>query len=210
MINCTMALAGLYPYGGTRHNSYLASFAMSGVAVAVARWKITPNWVKPVAIAVALAICNFSVAPAGAYMRPQNQRRQFMMQAVDFMDHSVAKDSLILTDLEGGLLLSYYFCHSMVVQLKPPIQPFLESPCSGDQVISLDPRLLVFRAQTFPAQLKAARQKYGLGSGTKLWVFQAGFIVDREPDLRAELRQFGCVSPRNFGENILLCELTLD
>jgi hypothetical protein len=210
VINCTMALAGLYPFGGTRHNSYLAGFTMSGVAVALARWKITPNWVKPVVIAVALTICNFSVAPAGAYMRPQNQRRAFMLQAVDFLHHSVPKDSLILTDLEGGLLLGYYFCHSKVVQLKPPIQPFLESPCSGDQVISLDPRLWVFRAQTFPAQLKAARQRYGLGSGTKLWVFQAGFIVDREPDLRAELRQFGCVSPRNFGENILLCELTLD
>jgi uncharacterized membrane protein len=210
LINCAMALAGLYPYGGTRHNSYLAGFAMSGVAVALARWKITPNWVKPVSIAVALAICNFSVTPAGAYMRPHNQRREFMVQAVDYLNHSLPKDSLVFTDLEGGLLLSYYFCHSKVVQLQPPIQPFLESPCGQHQVISLDPRLWVFRAQTFPAQLEAARQKYGLGAGTTLWVFQAGFIVDREPDLRAELRGFGCVSPRNFGENILLCEWTLN
>jgi hypothetical protein len=117
---------------------------------------------------------------------------------------------LIFTDLEGELLLSYYFCHSKVGQSEGPIQPLLESRCGEDQVISLDPRLWVFRAQTFPAQVKDAQQKYGMVSGTKLWVFQAGFIVDREPDLRAELRQFGCVSPRNFGENILLCELTLN
>jgi 4-amino-4-deoxy-L-arabinose transferase-like glycosyltransferase len=208
--NCVMAFAGLYPYGGTRHNSYLAGFAMSGVAVALARWKITPNWIKPVAIAVALAVCNFSVVPAGAYMRPHNQRRENMLHAVDFLNRSVPRGSLIFTDFEGGLLLSYYFCHSKVVQLEPPIQPFLQSRCSQDQVISLDPRLWVFRAQSFRAQLEGAQQKYGLGSGTKLWVFQAGFIVDREPDLRAELRRLGCVSPQAFGENILLCELTLN
>jgi hypothetical protein len=52
-------------------------------------------------------------------------------------------------------------------------------------------------------------QKYGLEPGTRLWLFQAGFLVDQEPELRAELTQFGCVSPRIFGQNIFLCQLTV-
>lgn len=201
VINCGAALAGLYPYGGTRHNSFLASFAMSGVAVTLSRWKTARKWQKPAAIALMLAVCNLSVAPAGAYIQPQNQRRMFMQQAMEFLGRSLPKDSLILTDGEGGLLLSYYLCHQLISSQ--------ESRCGEDRVIVVDPRQWLLRAGTFSAQLRSVEQKYGLEPGTRLWLFQAGFLVDQEPELRAELTQFGCVSPRIFGQNIFLCQLTV-
>ena len=200
-INCGVALAGLYPLGGTRHNSFLAGFAMSGVAVALSRWKTPRRWQKTVAITIILAICNFSVTPAGAYMRPQNQRRTFMQQAMGYLSRSVPKDSLILTDGEGSLLLSYYFCHRLISSE--------ESRCGGDRIIVLDPRQWLLRAQTFPSQLQSAQKRYGLPPGAKPWLFQAGFLVDREPELRTEFAHHGCTSPRSFGQNIFLCHLTL-
>jgi hypothetical protein len=202
VINCGAALAGLYPYGGTRHNSFLAGFAMSGVAVALSRWNTAHKWQKVVTIAVMLAICNFSVAPAGAYIRPQNQRRIFMRQATEFLNSSIPNDSLILTDREGGFLLSYYFCHHLISSEEPR--------CGKDRVILLDPRLWLLRAESLPSQMRNVQQKYGLAPGTRLWLFQAGFLVDREPELRAELAQYGCSDPRSFGQNIFLCQLTLN
>src|SRR5204862_30706 len=82
-------LGGVYPYGGTRHNSYLAAFAVPGIAVALARWRSPKIWMTPLAITLALAICNLVVVPAGAYIRPKNQRRQLMMQAMDWMHRSL-------------------------------------------------------------------------------------------------------------------------
>jgi hypothetical protein len=202
VINCGAALAGLYPYGGTRHNSFLAGFAMSGVAVTLSRWNTAHKWQKVVTIAVMLAICNFSVAPAGAYIRPQNQRRIFMRQATEVLNSSIPNDSLILTDREGGFLLSYYFCHHLISSE--------ETRCGKDRVILLDPHLWLLRAESLPSQMRNAQQKYGLAPGTRLWLFQAGFLVDREPELRAELAQYGCSNPRSFGQNIFLCQLTLN
>jgi hypothetical protein len=200
-INCGAALAGLYPLGGTRHNSFLAGFAMSGVAVALSRWKTPRRWQKTVAITIILAICNFSVTPAGAYMRPQNQRRTFMQQAMGYLSRSVPKDSLILTDGEGSLLLSYYFCHRLISSE--------ESRCGEDRIIVFDPRQWLLRAETFPSQIHNLQQRYELRAGTKAWLFQAGFLVDREPELRTEFAHHGCTSPRSFGQNIFLCQLTL-
>jgi hypothetical protein len=174
---------------------------MSGVAVALSRWKTPRRWQKTVAITIILAICNFSVTPAGAYMRPQNQRRTFMQQAMGYLSRSVPKDSLILTDGEGSLLLSYYFCHRLISSE--------ESRCGEDRIIVFDPRQWLLRAETFPSQIHNLQQRYELRAGTKAWLFQAGFLVDREPELRAEFVQYGCASPQGFGQNIFLCQLTL-
>src|SRR6185437_3859768 len=41
VINCGAAMVGAYPYGGTRHDSYLAVFAMPAIAFALAGWRPT-------------------------------------------------------------------------------------------------------------------------------------------------------------------------
>lgn len=209
LINLSTALLGLYPYGGTRHNAYLAGFAMSGVAVAIARWRPGRTWMKPAVIALALALSNLLVVPAGAYITPRNQRRALMAEAMRYLANSVPPHSIIFTDLEGGLLLSYYLCHAQVVQLEAPIEPFLSSSCGALRVISLDPRLWIFRAEAFPAELDGMEGTYRLDPDTPIWVFQAGFIVDREPEFRAELARYGCDSAQEFGKNIFLCKIRL-
>ena len=210
VINCALALGGVFPYGGTRHNSYLAAFAVPGIAVALARWRSPKIWMKSLAITLALAICNLFVVPAGAYIRPKNQRRQLMMQAMDWMHRSLPPNAIIFTDLEGGLLLSYYYCHSSVVQLYGEVSAFKESPCRGARVIAIHPKLWIFRAETFPADLQNMEQTFGLSPATPVWVFQAGFMVDKEADFRVTLRGFGCAAPQNFGANILVCRIALD
>jgi hypothetical protein len=52
------AVAGLYPYGGTRHDAFLAIFAMSGVSLGLARVKIQKSWLKLAVLAGALAVGN--------------------------------------------------------------------------------------------------------------------------------------------------------
>jgi uncharacterized membrane protein len=204
VINCAAALAGIYPYGGTRHDAYLAIFAMPAIAVALAHWKPTWRWAKPAAIFIALAVCNFTVTPAGAYIKPRNQRKELMTQAVDYLRTSAAPGSIVLTDYESGLLLSYYLCHKDITHTGQPTGFFYHSQCGDYESVSLLPRLWVFRAETFSSQISDLRR--GM-QGRQIWLFQAGFIVDREPEFQALVGQYGCSNPRKFGANILVCRI---
>lgn len=205
VLNCVAALVGAYPYGGTRHDSYLAIFAMPAVAFAVARWGPRLWWTRPLAIAIALAICNFTVLAAGSYIKPKNQNKEFMQEAVTYLRGAAAPRSAILTDYESGLLLSYYLCGTDITHTGELSGYFYLSRCGEYQSASLLPRLWVFRAATFPDQVRGLTRLPLRGQ--EMWLFQAGFIVDREPEFQAMLGQYGCGSPRKFGENILVCRI---
>lgn len=206
-INSATAIAGIYPYGGTRHDAYLAIFAMPAIAVALGYWQASRRWITPVAILIALAICNFTVTPAGAYIKPKNQKKELMRQAVAYLRTAAVPGSFVLTDYESGLLLSYYVCEKDITHSGQPIGFFYHAQCGDYESVSLLPRLWVFRANGFPEQIS------GLGKSVpgnrEVWLFQAGFIVDREREFQALLARYGCADPRKFGGNIVVCRLQL-
>ena len=213
VVNCAAALADIYPYGGSRHNSYLAIFAMPAIATALARWKLRPIWIKPAVIITALGICNFFVSPAGAYIPAKHQKRAFMHAAADWVGASLPPQSIILADYESGLLAGYYICHKNIVQTAPPFQLFMPSPCGEYESVTLLPPLWVFRATTFPDQMRELQRTlvhYQLDQGRQIWLFEAGYIVDKEPEFRALLAQYGCGKPQEFGPNIFVCRISLN
>ncbi|HZR64470.1 MAG TPA: glycosyltransferase family 39 protein [Terriglobales bacterium] len=204
-INCAAAVAGLYPYGGTRHNAYLAVFAMPAVAIPIARWRPRWAWSKPIAVAAALAICNFAVNPAGAYIKPKNQKRKLLIEAVRYLRTSAPAGSVVLTDYESGLLLSYYLCDRDITHSGEPSGSFYLSQCGEYESASVLPRLWIFRAETFPTQVNELARS--VHSAQQVWLFQAGFIVDREPGFQTLLGQYGCDRPRKFGANVIVCRI---
>lgn len=209
VVNCALALVRVYPYGGTRHNSYLAMFAIPGIALTLARAKLGRSWVKPLGIGIILAVCNLFPSPQGEYIRARDQSRRLMTQAIASL-RSLPAESTILTDDQGGLLLSYYLCQAKVAQIEQqPFQLFLRSRCGSDWVISLDPELWIFKAETFPSTFDALQRTYDLSPGTQLWLFQAGWFIDQEYALRDELHRLGCSPHQEFGRNMFWCRLTV-
>jgi predicted membrane-bound mannosyltransferase len=211
VVNCAAALADVYPYGATRHNSYLALFAVPAIATLIARWKLPSTWMKPAAIAAVLAICNFTVAPAGAYIAAKHQEIRYMHSAADWVRASVPPNSIILADYESGLLAGYYICHKNIVQTTPPYQLFYPTQCENYESVTLMPPLWVFRATTFQEQLTELRQTLAANhlDDRPIWLFQAGYIVDREPGFRSLISQYGCTKPQEFGPNIFVCQISL-
>jgi hypothetical protein len=205
IVNCALALFRAYPYGGTRHNSYLAIVVVPAIAIALARWQPVHAWWRPVSLVAMLAFCNIFPSPLDQYMHLRDQRRKLMASAVAEL-RSLPSDSIIFTDDQGGLLLSYYLCDSKVIQIEQsPFQPFMRSRCGQQWVVSIDPDVWAFRADSFPATLRNVQQTYHLAPGTQLWLFQAGWFIDSEHVLREDLKQFGCSAPQEFGRNIFLC-----
>jgi len=209
LVNGVFGLRDIYPYGGTRHSSYLAMFIFPGLAIALARLKASRSWIKPVAIGLVLLLCNIFPSPTGEYIRHADQSRKQIESATNFLRQNAGSGSLIVTDNQGGLLLSYYLCGSKVVPFSGLVQHFSEAQCGDMRVFSLDPRQWIFHARTFPDDLRALKSAFNLPSAQRLWIFQSGWLVDNESDFRAELKQFGCPATHDFGRNILACEITL-
>ena len=199
------ARAGIYPYGGTRHDVILALFAIPAVGLALdclgATLTRRLKWSTCIALAAALIIVNVSPSPTGPYIRPSNQRRGLMAAAVGFLK-SLPVDSLLLTDHQGSLVLGYYLCG----QSQPPEDSGEEwalARCGNDRLLFL-PGEEAFNHARFPQSLDRA-WRYAPAT-TILYIFQSGWIDDKEQDWITELRNLGG-HPRNFGPNILVCPI---
>jgi hypothetical protein len=201
------AVSGLYPYGGTRHDAVLAIFSLSGVSLGLAHVKIAKLWPKLAVLGAALVIGNLFPFPTPPFIKPWNQNRKLMTAAMNFLRQPSPPGSVILTDYEGGLMLSYYLCPSPVVEIKTS-QPLVDSSCGAYKVTAASPELWFFDAGTLPAALEGLQHRHPAGPESKAWLFQAGWIDDKQAEWIAELAKMGCRDPRLFGQNILLCRIT--
>jgi len=208
VVNCGAALAGLYPYGGTRHNAFLALFALSGAAIGLSVRTPAREWIKPLIVVTCLAVCNFFPAPP-PLIRPRNHHRVLMEQAMNYLRQSAPPGSIILADHESGLLFGYYACGHDVVQIFPPFVPLAQAQCGTYTVFTPPPDKWKYYADDVASEVADMAATYHLAPETKIWLFDAGWIVDSTPALRMQLQQLGCSAPQSFGENILLCECTL-
>jgi hypothetical protein len=206
VITLILAIAGVYPYGGTRHDVLLAVFAISGISIGLDRLPLgshsaSAQVVKAVLLASAMLICNFFPAPSGPYMRPHNQRQELMHQAIRSMK-SLPPESVIFTDFQGGLVLNYYLCNDAMPLPFTPEKQILKMRCGQDYVLTSMAAQTGFERTLFPELLSEAKQENP--KDTPLYLFQSGWIDDKEEDWHIELRELGG-NPRNFGQNILLC-----
>ena len=210
VVNCLLGLKDIYPYGGTRHSSYLAIFIFPVIAIVLDRWKPVRAWIKAAVIGAVLLLCNFFPSPTGEYIRHSDQSRKRMLAAVSYLSGKTAQPgSLIMTDNQGGLLLSYYMCGGNVVPLDAVAGHFSKAQCGSSQVFSLDPRQWIFRGRTFPGDMTTLKNDFNLRSGQRIWLFQAGWLVDNEAEFRAMLSRYGCPATQDFGRNILVCDITV-
>jgi 4-amino-4-deoxy-L-arabinose transferase-like glycosyltransferase len=211
VVNCAVAIAGLYPYGGTRHNVYLSFFAILGTSLGLALWKPKQDRWRTLLVILCLAVCNLFPAPP-PLIRPRNHRRDLMDQAVVFLRRSAPPGSILFTDYQSGLLLGYYACGHGVVQVFFPLEPFAQAHCGPYTIITALPQSQRWelRAGEFADQLASAAQKYRIAPGTGVWLFEAGWRTDAASAVTMALSRLGCTEPRHFGGNILVCRLTIE
>ncbi len=209
VVICGTALAGLYPYGGTRHDAFLALFALSGASLGLAAWQPAREWIKPLSVAALLALGNFFPAfprplpPAGA-----ERDRASMQAAVADLRASAPPGSILLADYQSGLLLGFYACGHGIVQVGAML-PLAKSDCGPYVAITTGPLQWSLKPEDLDDELASLAQTYHLAPGTKVWWFDAGSIGRPAPRLRRKLLRLGWPDCRSFGDNILLCQLTV-
>jgi 4-amino-4-deoxy-L-arabinose transferase-like glycosyltransferase len=209
-ITLAAAIAGVYPYGGTRHDVLLVMFAIPAIAVGLDSLKLQNaeiRWrgAKILLLVVGLIICNAFSSPSGPTIRPRHQNRRLMSWAIDFL-RSQTPHSTIVTDYQGGLVLSYYLCdRSSPLPFGQNSDQLFKWQCRDDVVLTSLRTQQGFSLPELPQIIDQA--SHSAPDTHSLWVFQTGWIEDKQQDWIAKLRQSGCIDMRNFGPNIRICRL---
>jgi hypothetical protein len=207
VVNCVPSLLGKYPYGATRHSAFLFPFAAAGISIGLSSLANCKLWTTTAGIVIALAVCNFFPAPPPA-IRPRDQSRLLMKEAVNIFRQSAPPGSIVIADYQSALLFGYYVCGHGVVQTFMPMQPLFRAECGSYTVITPSANEFRFNGDDIQNELMRISTEYKLGP-TNVWLFSAGWITDSTPELEKGLAKFGCAAPRKYGQNIFWCAITI-
>ncbi len=152
VLNCVVALADLYPYGGTRHAAFLVIFALAGISLGIARIAAGRTG-RAVALAVLIVLlCAFVRPRHPRYFTRAEHSREQMDRALAFIRTQIPVSDPIFADYETSLTLSYYLCAHKPVAYDDSIASFVVFHCDGRRIISTVPDQWTFLPDKFPGQ----------------------------------------------------------
>ena len=205
VFNCGAALVRAYPYGGTRHSSFLLPFALAAVAVALA-----PLLKGRIALGIIMAlvvslVCNVFPSKRLPYMSAESQRKTNMTAAIALLRNLPAGEP-IFTDYQTSLTLGHYLCDQHPIEQDRKMAGFISYECGGHKII-VTATTFLFTARNFYDQWQVMVSEYGLHPGAKICVAQMGWSTY----LALELTNFPefHISPHYFGNNIQVFDLTV-
>jgi len=207
VLNCTAALARLYPYGGTRHSAFLLPFALAGVSIALAHLLKNRLAFGVVTALLISLLCNVVSSHRAPYMSRQEQSSANMKAALDFIHQKVAPREPIFTDYQTSLMLHYYLCEPQPVAMSRSAPGLLSFECGGHRVISADWNTFIFTPRSFGDHWQTLVAKYNLPPGSRVWVTQMGWSTHLATDLQS-FPEFH-FAPHFFGNRIQVFDLTV-
>jgi Dolichyl-phosphate-mannose-protein mannosyltransferase len=206
-INCAAAVADLYPYGGTRHSAFLLPFAIAGFSLSVVKLSRQNLATALVVVLTTIAVCQLFGAPHRPYMRREDQRRVNMTLAMDAIRRQVPPGSMIVVDFQSSFLLRFYLCPDATPSGSPASE-WRTYSCGGYRMISANPEVNIFSADTFLPRWREIVTTYNVPPGQDVWIFQAGWDIELARQLQEKFPEFHNLEPDSFGRNISLFKLT--
>jgi Dolichyl-phosphate-mannose-protein mannosyltransferase len=192
--------AGLYPYGRTRQCMFLVLFALSGIAVALAR--IVGN---SIGLACGLAFlmvigCHAFGTLQGRDLLPvAEQRHEHMDEMMQFLRSNIGPNDVIYTDQATSYQLRHYLCDQKPVSIEVSPEGFEGFRCEGFHVLFTGPNDGALTAQGVDARWHNADNRLELSfMGEHVWVVQGGWAsglgeaLQRLPGfMQLDLHSFG-------------------
>ncbi|HJT70902.1 MAG TPA: glycosyltransferase family 39 protein [Terriglobales bacterium] len=200
--NCAAAMVRAYPYGGTRHSSFLLPFALAGICIALAgalRHKLLPTIATAIAICL---LCRLTLANKPPFFSSTDERASNMHAAIDYIDR-LPEDEIIFGDFQTNLMLGHYLCNQQPYAPDQRVPGFVSFQCGGHRVIASTTKY-VFDANSFYDQIEKAAFRFGLRPGSTVQVAQMGWNTH----LVSEIGNSGVV-PHSFGSELHLFEFTV-
>ena len=196
------AVAGIYPYSGSRQSAFLAPFVIAGLGVSLLKLFAQKPWaVYAIAILIAVA-AQSSGAVYDPLLLHGNQAKGLMTDAVSYIRQTVPESDPILTDMQSGFLIAYYLCDpAEAVPVAAFGTNFTPYRCGGHSVVR-DERNWKLTPDNFVSRFREMAAAYQLPPGQRVWVFQAGWSANLDTELSWFVVKYRCMSTKGFGDDI--------
>ncbi len=193
------ALAGMYPFGGTRHSSVFALFVAiaTGVAAAyIARRRIV---IVAAALLIAAPLSLRTAEEQGQSFRFENQKVQLMRDAVAYLKQQVPPGGIVYTDYHSVLGLCYYYdpktyCHER------RNAGLLHYSLDRFRIVSSD--IWTASPTRFAEDLRLIKREYNLPRGAEVWTFSAGWRMPLHKMVQVQFSGSDLPGLREFGPHI--------
>jgi 4-amino-4-deoxy-L-arabinose transferase-like glycosyltransferase len=197
------AIAGIYPYVGSRHTVFLAPFAIAAASFLLAAVYGQKLWASLLIAALLMGASNASGRTFEPYIRKENQSRTLMIAAVNEIRQSVPQGDLLLVDFQSSFAIAYYLCGPReIIAIERFRREFNEFSCGGHSIVFPSYHVWKLTAGNFPSQFEKMAHTYSLKPGDRVWVFQSGWGANLDTELPLHLPRFRCIAPKSFGENL--------
>jgi len=194
------AIAGIYPYVGSRHTVFLAPFVIAAASFLLAAVCGQKLWAGLLIAALLAGASNASGKTFEEGITKENQSRTLMSSAVNHMQQAIPRGDIILVDYQSSLPLAYYLCGPRNIPADMFHGDLAKFSCNGYSIVTLHIWKLI--AGNFSPQFEQTAHTYGLKSGDRVWVFQAGWGDTVGNELPGQFAKFRCLNPKSFGRNI--------
>jgi hypothetical protein len=195
------SVVGIYPYVGSRHTVFLAPFAIAAASFLLAAVSRQTLWAGLLIAASLMSVPKTSAKIVEIGVTAGNESLPLMAGAMNYMEQSIPRGSLVVVDYQSSLPITYYLCGPKTIMPRDTHQgEYSRFDCNGYSVVSLHIWKLI--AESFPMQFKQMAQNTGLKPGDRIWVFQSGWGKNLGAELPKLDPKFRCLAPKNFGENI--------
>jgi hypothetical protein len=208
---CAAALAGRFPYGGSRHSYFLVPFVLAIVAYAVS--ELCRRRTRIVIAVLLLLVPTWKLlgrpTPGWFHWRSQ-QRRELLLAGLSAIRASVPKGGLLYSDTQTQLMLRHYLGDRRV-DIDSDRLGYTEYVCGNWRSVAM----LAWgcTADSFVREYRRMTEVYGLRPRDTVWVFASGWgenvgaRIKRDLDLPvAGLREYGrnvCLFPVVVGRDLL-------
>jgi hypothetical protein len=188
------AIAGIYPYIGSRHTVFLAPFEIAAASYLLAMILRQRLWAG-ILLAALLAIgSNTARASAPIQEMAEQGTPGEMASAISYVQQTIPRGDIILVDFQSSLPLAYYLCGPKAIF---PIdmfhQDYFEFNCEGYSVVTLHVWRLI--AHSFRMQFEKTARARDWKSGDRVWIYQTGWGPDLAKELAEQDAEFRCLAP---------------
>lgn len=201
-IGCAGAIAGLYPYGGSRHVAYLAPFLVAGIAISIAWLSRKVSWAGIAATVALLVVCTMRVEPL-SYISPADQASEHIERAVQYIHESVPAGGILVVDYNSSLVARYYLCSGKGNSIRSFESQIGEFSCGTYEMARARGGDWNLTSENLGPILAAMEKQFRWKQGRPIWLVQA---AEMRLDV-ATLERFGLESSKEFGLNVSVSEL---
>jgi hypothetical protein len=209
MVNSAAGLAGAYPYGGTRHSSFLVMFAVAGVSLFLAK-AVENRAGRGIALALLIvALCQAFPSHHKPYMARADQNSGHLKRALDYIEQTLPPEASVFTDQQTFLLLGHYLCHQKPYVADGSVRGFVFFQCGNHPVVCPAGDNWSFAGETFPLRWNDMIRAFHPVPGQTVLVVQAGWDINLARQLQDKFPEFRNLKVQYWGRNVSLFPLTV-